>query len=115
MRALTLRVRPRPYAAVGLIAGALVLPGRAAGQEVAGDVMIPPPREMVTSTVAASGLGGGDATVDVSTMDAHRAAIQGVLTQVRAGTMGESEAREQLGDFVVSLLIRSGVLSFGRD
>lgn len=103
----------RSCAAALLIGGALVLlPGQVAGQEVAGDVMIPPPREMVSSTAAASGLGTGDATAGAETMAEYRAALESVVEQVRAGTMGEGDTRKQLGDVVVSLLVRAGVLTF---
>ena len=99
------------YAAAALIGGVTVLlPGRIAGQEVAGDVMIPPPRVLVTSTGPASGLGRGEATDGIVAMDEYRAAIEGVVARARAGTMGEGEAREQLGDVMVSLLVKAGVL-----
>ena len=101
------------------VGGALVVtPGGVAGQGqevggVAGDVMIPPPRELATSTPAASGLGPGGATAGLMTMAAYRAAVENVVAQVRARVMTEREARTQLGDFTVSLLVRAGVVSFG--
>lgn len=97
-----------------VIGGAvLVAPGGMAGQEVAGDVMIPPPRELATSTPAASGLGTGSGTAGLETMAAYRTAVENVVAQVRSGTVSESQAREQLGDVIVSLLIKAGVVSFG--
>ena len=90
----------------GLLAGA----GAVAGQEVAGDVMIPPPRELATSTRAASGLGPGDGTVGVESMAAYRSALEDVVAQVRSGSMSEAQAREQLGDFTVSLLVKAEVV-----
>ena len=56
------------------VGGAMVVaPGGVAGQGqeiggVAGDVMIPPPRELATSTRAASGLGPGEATAGRKTL-----------------------------------------------
>lgn len=94
-------------------AAMLVAPDGAVGQEVAGDVMIPPPRELATSTPAAGGLGAGVATLGVETMAAYRAAFEDVVAQVRSGAMSERETRAQLGDFTVSLLMKAGVVSFG--
>ena len=102
-----------------VIGGAVVLaPGSAAGQGqevggVAGDVMIPPPRELATSTPVASGLGMGRGTSGLETLAAYRAAVENVVAQVRSGTMRESEAREQVGEVIVSLLMKAGVVSFG--
>ena len=87
------------------------LPAR--GQEVSGDVKIPPPREVVIFTPAASGRGDGEATARVTTRDAYQAAINTTVTQVLSGSIGEAEARAQLGDFTVSLLVKAGVISFG--
>ena len=99
---------------IPVVAGAfLITSGRVAGQEVAGDVMIPPPRELAVSTSAASGLRPGQGTAGVETMAAYRAAVERVVSQVQSGSMSEAEAREQLGDFTVSLLIKAGVVSFG--
>ena len=46
-------------------------------------------------------------------MAAYRTAVENVVAQVRSGTVSESQAREQLGDVIVSLLIKAGVVSFG--
>ena len=74
--------------------------------------MMPPPREMVSGMPKASGLGPGDATLGVRTMAAYRTPLESVVAEVRAGTMGESDARIELGDVLVSLLVKGGVLVF---
>ena len=103
----------RAFVLLLVIGGAVIAaPGGVVGQEVAGDVMIPPPRELATSTSAASGLGMGRGTSGLETMAAYRTAVENVVAQVRSGTMSESEAREQVGDVIVSLLIKAGVMSF---
>lgn len=105
-----------------LIRGAVVLsvvgscllspPPQAHGQEVSGDVKIPPLREVVIATPAASGRGGGEATATVTTREAYQAAIRTTVSRVLSGSIDEAEARAQLGDFTVSLLVKAGVISF---
>lgn len=90
-------------------------PTESSGQEVNGDVKIPAPRAVAVMTPAASGLGGGTATSGAASPEGYEAAIRGTIAAVRSGAVGEAEARAQLGDFTVSLLVRAGVISFSRD
>ena len=85
-------------------------PTRLAGQEVAGDVMMPPARELVSS--AGVSRGPEDGATGSETMVEFRAAIATVLAGVRTGTMSEREARARLGDIIVSLLVKRRALVF---
>ncbi len=80
------------------------------GQEVASDVKIPPPREIVAGAPAVSGLFSGPASLPA----APGQAFQGVVAQAALGTLSELETREQLGDFMASLLVRAGIIAFDR-
>lgn len=91
----------------------LVSSGGLHGQEVYSDVKIPPPREVVTSVPAATGFGGGQATAGVATAQAFQAAVLTTVADVQAGSIGEVQARSQLGNFTASLLVKAGLLSFG--
>ena len=81
-----------------------------AGQEVGGDVMMPLPRELVSSAGVSpdpeDGAAGPEAVVE------FHAAIATVLAGVRTGTMNEREARDRLGDVIVSLLVKRRALAF---
>ena len=85
-------------------------PTSLAGQEVGGDVMMPPPRELGSS--AGVSRGPEEGATDPETMVEFRAAIATVLAGVRTGTMSEREARDRLGDVIVSLLVKRRALVF---
>lgn len=82
----------------------LALTGPVRGQEVNSDVKIPPPREIVAGVMGASGLFSGA----VSFLVVPDQVFQGVVS----GTVGERETRDELGDFMASLLVRAGIISF---
>ena len=87
----------------------LVLTGPASGQEVNSDVNIPTPRELVTSVGAINGLWQGTRSV----FSSHQQ-FQDSLAQAAVGTLDERETRAELGDFMASLLVRAGIISFAR-
>ena len=73
------------------------------GQEVNSDVKIPLPREIVTTIPAVSGLFiGPDRSQDP--------AFQGALDEAEVGALDESEAREAIGDFMTSLMVKAGII-----
>ena len=88
----------------------LVLAGHATAQEVASDVKIPPPREMVISASAI----GGIATGPTSTFGVAGLAqvFQGAASQAALGLLSEDETRSSLCQFMTSLLVREGVVTF---
>lgn len=88
----------------------LVLAGHGNAQEVASDIKIPPPREMVTNTPAIGGIATGP-TSAFGTAGAGQV-FQGVASQAALGLLSESETRNSLGPFMTSPLIREGVVSF---
>jgi len=89
--------------------GILLASGWLVGQEVGGDVTIPPPWEMVSSAGVARPLG---VQIGPTTVTQFRATVSAVLTGVREGTLTEREARERLGDVIVSLLVKRRSLVF---
>ena len=93
------------------VAGMIVVvaPIGLAGQEVGGDVMIPPPRELVGSAMARGPEAG---STGPATPAEFRAVIETVMAGVREGTVTESEARKRLGNVIVSLLIKRNALVF---
>ena len=95
-------------AVVSMISCSLVIiAGGLNAQEVNSDVKVPPPREVVISAPRV-GLFGGQGGTDVATGQA----FQATLTPTSAGTMTRGEARGQVGDFMVSLLMKAGLVSF---
>ncbi len=81
----------------------LAVTGPATGQEVNSDVSIPLPREIVTTIPAVSGLFiGPDRSQDQI--------FQGALDDAEVGVLDEAEARETLGDFMTSLMVRAGII-----
>ncbi len=87
----------------------LVLTGAVSGQEVNSDVNIPTPRELVTSAGAINGLWRGTQSVFSSDQQ-----LQDSLAQAAVGTLDERETRAELGDFMTSLLVRAGIITFDR-
>ena len=86
----------------------LIVVGELNAQEVNSDVKIPPPREVVINAPTVGGLfagQGGPASITGQ-------ALQATATQASSGTLTEDQAREQIGDFMVSLLMKAGVVSF---
>ena len=92
-----------------IFASVLTVAGELSAQEVNSDVKIPPPREVVISSPGVTGLLGGQNGTDVVLGQALQAAV----AQSNAGTMTEIRARGQMGDFMVSLLMKAGVITFG--
>ena len=78
--------------------------GPVRGQEVNSDVSIPLPREIVTTIPAVSGLFTGSATSEAQI-------FQGTVSGAEVGELNESEAREAIGDFMTSLLVRAGIIA----
>ena len=91
---------------VGALAEPLAEPLR--GQEVNSDVKIPPPRELAAATPAISGMFIGASTLFAA--DGQR--FGEVVTQASLGRLSEGETRDQLGDFMTSLLVRAGIVAF---
>ena len=85
----------------------LIITSELNAQEVNSDVKIPPPREVVISAPRV-GVFGGQGGTDL----AIGQAFQATLTPTNAGTMTQGQARGQIGDFMVSLLMKAGMVSF---
>ena len=88
----------------------LALTGPVRGQEVNSDVKIPPPRGLVTGAPAISGIFVGPDSRFTSDGQIFR----GSAAQAAAGTLSEGETRDELGDFMTSLLVRAGIIAFDR-
>lgn len=88
----------------------LAFTGPVRGQEVNSDVNIPPPRELVSGATAVNGLLGG---TELLFRSSDRI-FQGSSVQGGVGILNEEETRAELGDFMTSLLVRAGIISFGR-
>ena len=94
-----------------IMAWALVAPTEPLrGQEVNSDVMIPPPRELVTGTPAISGLFIGTEALFTSEGEQFGDAV----ARASQGRLSEGETRDELGDFMTSLLVRGGIVAFDR-
>ncbi len=93
--------------ATGLI---LAFTGAARGQEVNSDVNIPFPRELVSGAPAINGLFGGTTALFSSSLRL----FQESSAQAEAATLNEEQTREELGDFMTSLLVRAGIIAFDR-
>jgi len=78
------------------------------GQEVNSDVKIPPPRELAAAAPAISGMFMGASTLFAP--DGQR--FGEAVTQASLGRLSEGETRDQLGDFMTSLLVRAGIVTF---
>ena len=90
------------------MAWALVAPTAACGQEVNSDVKIPPPRELVAGTPPISGLLIGTGALFTSDGDQFGDAV----ARASQGRLSEGETRDELGDFMTSLLVRAGIVAF---
>ena len=89
----------------------LVWAGQVSAQEVAGDIKIPPPRELVTATPAVGGIHTGPtSTFGVAGLGP---VFQGAASQAALGALSEKETRDRLGHFMTSLLVREGIITFG--
>ena len=92
-------------ALITVTAGSLLaVTGPAHGQEVNSDVKIPLPREIVTTIPAVSGLFTASANSEAQ-------AFQAAVVEAEVGELNESEAREVIGDFMTSLLLRAGIVT----
>ena len=92
-----------------VMAWALAAPtGPLNGQEVNSDVKIPPPRELVAGTPAISGLFIGSAALSTSEGEQFGDAV----ARASQGRLSEGETRDELGDFMTSLLVRAGIVAF---
>ena len=80
------------------------------GQEVNSDVKIPPPRELVAAAPAVSGMFIGAGTLFAT--DGQR--FDEVVAQAATGRLSERETRDELGNFMASLLVRAGIMAFDR-
>ena len=88
----------------------LALAGPVRGQEVNSDVKIPPPRELVAATSAISGMSMGTGALFTS----EDQLFSETVAQAALGRLSESETRDELGDFMTSLLVRVGIITFDR-
>jgi hypothetical protein len=86
------------------LASLFALPEIGSGQEVNSDVSIPPPSELASGAGAVTGVSAG---------------INAVLGSDGGTTLGgslasdsEAEVRGEVGDFMTSLLVRAGMISF---
>ena len=94
-----------------VMAWTLVAPaGAVSGQEVNSDVKIPPPRELVAAAPAISGMFIGAGTLFTS--DGQR--FGDAVAQAATGRLSERETRDELGNFMTSLLVRAGIMAFDR-
>ena len=88
----------------------VALTGAVSGQEVNSDVKIPPPRELVAAAPAISGMFIGAGTLFAS--DGQR--FNDAVAQAATGRLSERETRNELGNFMTSLLVRAGLMAFDR-
>jgi len=93
--------------ATGLI---LAFTGVGRGQEVNSDVNMPFPRELVSGAPAINGLFGGTTVLFSSSLRL----FQGSSAQAGVATLNEEQTREELGDFMTSLLVKAGIIAFDR-
>ncbi len=88
----------------------LALTGPVRGQEVNSDAQIPPPRELVAGARAINGIFVGPDFLFTS----DGQLFLGSVAQAAAGTLSEAETRDELGDFMTSLLVKAGIIAFDR-
>ena len=88
----------------------VALAGPVSGQEVNSDVKIPPPRELVAAAPAISGMFIGAGTPFTSESQLFGDAV----AQAALGRSSEGETRDELGNFMTSLLVRAGIITFDR-
>ena len=88
----------------------VALAGPMSGQEVNSDVKIPPPRELVAAAPAISGMFIGAGTPFTSEGQLFGDAV----AQAALGRSSEGETRDELGNFMTSLLVRAGIITFDR-
>ena len=86
--------------ATGLI---LAFTGAGRGQEVNSDVNMPFPRELVSGAPAINGLFSSSLRL-----------FQGFSAQAGVATLNEEQTREEIGDFMTSLLVKAGIIAFDR-
>ncbi len=106
----------------------LTFTGPVSGQEVNSDVKIPPPRELASGAPALNGLLLGTELLFRSSDQLFRGssaqAAVGVFAQGAVGTSAvgisavsvsnEGQTREEFGDFMTSLLVKAGLITFDR-
>jgi hypothetical protein len=95
------------YATAVLLLG---LAAGATGQEVNSDIKIPPPTVTMSAAVVVSGFFVGPDSMFGGTGSGLE--FQGAVSEAMRGLSSEDETRSRLGDFVTSLLIREGVITF---
>ncbi len=101
-----MRTRTTLFLIMAWSLGALAVP--TSGQEVNSDVKIPPPRETVTGAPAINGLVSGTDSLFTS----EGRLFQGAVAQAALGQLSEEQTRDELGDFMTSLLVRAGIITF---
>ena len=100
--------RTIPFVPFMLTAAAFVLlAASVSGQEVNSDVNIPTPRELAVGTRTISGI-----FVGPDLLVAGSQVFGGPSTQPPIGILVEGAVREELGDFMTSLLVRAGLIAF---
>ena len=99
-------------------AGCLAFTGPVSGQEVNSDVKIPPPRELASGAPALNGLLVGTELLfrswDQLFQGSSAQAAVGIFPQAAVGVSNEGQTREEFGDFMTSLLVRAGLITFDR-
>ncbi len=80
------------------------------GQEVNSDIHIPPPRELMSGAPAINGLFAGTESL----LQLSDGLLQSSLARAASGVLDEGQTREEFGDFMTSLLIKSGIIAFDR-
>ena len=100
--------RTIPFVPFMLTAAAFLLhTASVSGQEVNSDVNIPTPREMAVGTRTLNGIFVGPDVVASESQVFGRPS-----TQAPSGILVEGAIREELGDFMTSLLVRAGLIAF---
>ena len=82
----------------------------ARGQEVNSDVNIPLPRELVSGAPAINGLFVGPDSL----FRAPDQIFRGSLAEASVGILNELATREEVGEFMTSLMVRAGIIAFDR-
>ena len=101
----------------------LTLTGPVRGQEVNSDVKIPPPRELASGAPALNALLLGTELLFRSSAQLFQGSSAqgavGIFPQAAEGVSAvgisdEGQTREEFGDFITSLLIKAGLITFDR-
>ena len=93
----------------------LTFTGPVRGQEVNSDVKIPPPRELASGAPAINGLLLGTELLFRSWDQLFQGSSARAAVGISAvGITNEGQTREEFGDFMTSLLVKAGLITFDR-